>query len=457
MESAHHHERRATRRACLQACGSIFWSLALSTWARADRELSTNETPAKKSKVRSVILIFNCGAPSHIDLWDPKPHASDTVRGLFQPIATNVAGIQVSEILPHLAERMDRLAIIRSVHHGHSAHNAGMYWSIVGRPYRMDSTLITPSRTDYPSFGTLVGWLAQRDGYSGELPPYVITPSPHCDSTVYITPGQYGGCLGSKYDPFVLNADPNRENFRVPNIGLVDGVTSERVNSRRELLTLIDTSNKFSATEAARDYEVNQSKALSLIASNAMRRAFDLSSESAAVRDRYGRHSWGQSHLLARRLVEAGVPFVTTVNGPSIIWDTHKDNFNRLTKQLVPPMEMAFAALLDDLTDRGLLESTLVIWMGDFGRTPIINKDVGRDHWPQCYSMVLAGGGIQGGTVVGQSDATGAYPAARPVTPADVHATVFHALGYDHRAITYHTADGRPTPLCDGDVIRELF
>jgi uncharacterized protein (DUF1501 family) len=148
---------------------------------------------------------------------------------------------------------------------------------------------------------------------------------------------------------------------------------------------------------------------------------------------------------------------VSTVNGPSIIWDTHQDNFKRLTKQLVPPMETAFAALLDDLTQRGLLESTLVIWMGDFGRTPIINKDSGRDHWPQCYSMVLAGGGIPGGVVVGQSDATGAKPAARPVTPADIHATVFHALGYDHRAITYHTSDGRPTALCDGDVIRELL
>jgi uncharacterized protein (DUF1501 family) len=185
-------------------------------------------------------------------------------------------------------------------------------------------------------------------------------------------------------------------------------------------------------------------------------RAFDLSQEPAAVRERYGRHTWGQSHLLARRLVEAGVPFVTTVNGPSIIWDTHLDNFNALKKRLVPPMEQAYAALLDDLAERGLLDSTLVVWMGDFGRTPLINKNAGRDHWPQCYSMVLAGGGIRGGQVVGESDRTAAYPRLRPVTPADIHATVFQLLGHKPDAITYRTADGRPTPLSEGDVIQEL-
>ena len=175
------------------------------------------------------------------------------------------------------------------------------------------------------------------------------------------------------------------------------------------------------------------------------------------MRERYGRHSWGQSHLLARRLVEGGVRFVTTVNGPSITWDTHEDNFKRLKDRLVPPMEQAYAALLDDLAERGLLDSTLVVWMGDFGRTPIINKNAGRDHWPQCNSMVLAGGGIRGGQVVGESDSKGAYPRTRPLTPADIHATVFQALGYDSHAIHYQTADGRPMPLSEGHVIRELL
>jgi uncharacterized protein (DUF1501 family) len=206
----------------------------------------------------------------------------------------------------------------------------------------------------------------------------------------------------------------------------------------------------------ASDIDSQRARALGLISSDTASQVFDLSTEPDAVRDRYGRHSWGQSHLLARRLIEAGSRFVTTVNGPSITWDTHKDNFNQMKNRLVPPMERAYVALLDDLQERGLLDETLVVWMGDFGRTPVINKDAGRDHWPQCYSMVLAGGGIRGGQVIGESDRTGAYPRLRPVTPADIHATVFHAMGYDANAITYHLTDGRPIPVSDGTVIQEL-
>jgi hypothetical protein len=427
----------------------VFWA----NWLQA--ATSAGKSPAARPK--SVILIFNAGAPSHIDLWDPKPDATDTVRGEFKTISTNVPGIRVSEVIPQLAMRMDKLAIVRSVHHEHASHNSGMYWSIVGKPYRIDNTLINPSRTDVPCFGTLVGWLARRDGYSGAVPPYVITPAPHCDSTVYITPGQFGSCLGSKYDPFVLNADPNAREFRVPNLGLVDGVTSERLQERRGLLEQFKRQRSVIASELAADYDVNQDAALSLMTSGEVGRAFDLSREPSAIRDRYGRHSWGQSHLLARRLVEAGARFVTTVNGPSITWDTHKDNFSAMKKRLVPPMETAFVALLDDLQERGLLDTTLVVWMGDFGRTPVVNKDAGRDHWPQCYSMVLAGGGIRGGQVVGESDSKGAYPKSRPVAPADVHATVFKALGYDSKSIHYQTTDGRPMQLSDGQVIAELL
>lgn len=179
--------------------------------------------------------------------------------------------------------------------------------------------------------------------------------------------------------------------------------------------------------------------------------------EPDAVRDRYGRHTWGQSHLLARRLVEAGVPFVSTVNGRSIVWDTHQDNFNRMKTTLVPPMERAYTALLDDLEERGLLDSTLVVWMGDFGRTPLINAQAGRDHWPQCYTMVLAGGGVRGGQVIGSSDKIGGVPLTRPLRPADIHATIFSALGYDARSLTYHMTDGRPTPVTEGAVVPELL
>ena len=306
-----------------------------------------------------------------------------------------------------------------------------MHWSIVGRPYRKDNTLINPSATDYPSFGTLTGWLAQRDGYSGAVPPYVITPEPHCDSRIYVTPGQYGGCLGVRYDPFVLGADPNADGFQVRDLARNGEISRERIDERGTLLGQLDAAKSRLSMHCGRDYDIYRGQAASMTRSGDAAAAFDLSQRAG----RRSRTVWppllGPVAPLARRLVEAGVRFVTTVNGPSITWDTHADNFGRLKNSLVPPMEQAFVALLDDLAERGLLETTLVVWMGDFGRTPIINGGAGRDHWPQCYSVVLAGGGIKGGSVVGKSDRTGAYPDERPVTPADIHATVFTALGYD--------------------------
>ena len=446
---------RVSRRAAIQlgSAGVGTAGLLSADWLRA----ASTTAPTNAHRAKSVILIFNCGAPSHIDLWDPKPLAPDTVRGPYQPIETNVPGIYVSSLLPQLAKHADKLAIVRSVHHRHSSHNSGMHWSIVGRPYKEDSTLINPSRTDMPSFGTLTAWLAQRDGYSSHLPPYVITPEPHCDSLKYITPGQFGSCLGSKYDPLVLNRDPAAADFRVPDMGLVDGVSQERQQLRSDLLGQLDHHGCRIEAEAARDYAVMQSKALSMANATGVSQAFDLSQEPTAVRERYGRHTWGQSHLLARRLVEAGVPFVTTVNGRSIIWDTHKDNFSRLETRLVPQMQQGYTALLEDLAERGLLDTTLVVWMGDFGRTPLINKEAGRDHWPSCYTMVLAGGGIRGGQVVGESDKIGGVPRTRPITPADIHATIFTALGYDPHAITFRSADGRPIQLSDGEPIGELL
>lgn len=447
----------------LLAAASLFpvatASSVLQNLAAPDTASANGMLPARVStKARSVILIFNCGAPSHIDLWDPKPEAPAEIRGPFQPIQTSVPGIEVSELLPGLAQQMHRLSVIRTVHHSHGGHNSGMHWSTVGRPYRIDSTLINPGPADIPSFGTLVGWLAQQDGFSAGVPPYVITPFPHCDSTKYLTPGQFGGCLGSRFDPFVLNADPNAANFQVPGLRLDSSMDSDRLSSRLDLLKLMERPGHSvtATTSAAADIDVFRSKALGLISAGTANEVFDLSQEPASVRDRYGRHSWGQSHLLARRLIEAGTRFVTTVNGPSITWDTHKDNFNQLKNRLVPPMEQAFTALLDDLSDRGLLEQTLVIWMGDFGRTPKINAEAGRDHWPQCASAVLAGGGLRVGQVIGESDRIAATPRNRPIRPADLHATVFHALGYNPGQLTYHQVDGRPIPVSDGDVIEEL-
>jgi hypothetical protein len=445
------HDFAPSRRNLLSFAGLGALSLFWDGWQRA----AAASSPGRRT-ARSVILIFNAGAPSHIDLFDPKPDAPDNVRGPYRPVATSVPGIRVSELLPRMAARAARYSIVRTVHHQHTQHNSGMYWSIVGRPYRIDNTLINPSRADYPSFGTLVGWLARRDGYSGALPPYVITPAPHCDSTVYITPGQFGSCLGAAYDPLVLNSDPNSPGFQVSGLAL-SGLTQQRLEERRDLGTRLDPQPAWGRPGLFRDLQSDRDRAFALVGSAAARDAFDLSREDPRLRDRYGRHSWGQSHLLARRLIEAGVRFVTTVNGPSIVWDTHADNFRQLKNRLVPPMEQAFAALLDDLQDRGLLESTLVIWMGDFGRTPLINAQAGRDHWPSCYSVVLAGGGIRGGQVIGESDARGAFPRTYPVNPADVHATVFTALGFDPQRVTYLSPEGRPFPLSEGTPIRPLL
>ncbi len=419
--------------------------------------MAQQASPSASGKAKRVIMIFNCGAPSHIDLWDPKPDADPAIRGEFQTIGTSVPGIQVTEMLPRMAQRMDKLAIVRSVHHKHSAHNSGMYWSIAGRPYRLDSTLITPSPADLPGFGTLIGWLAQQDGYNSAVPPYVITPKPHCDSFVYLTPGQFGGCLGVKYDPFVLNDDPNAKNFQVRDLNLNSAITQARFKDRLDILRQFGDHQQSVVSSTAETRDTFHETAVNVISRGDAGRAFDLTQESDEVRDRYGRHSWGQSHLLARRLIESGTRFVSTVNGPSITWDTHKDNFNSMKTRLVPPMEQAYAALLDDLEERGLLDETLVIWMGDFGRTPKINTDAGRDHWPSCYSVVLAGGGIRGGQVIGSSDKIGAHPETRPVSPADIHATVYRALGYDSQSITFQSHDGRPIPLCEGESISELL
>ncbi len=409
------------------------------------------------SRAKSVILIFNGGAPSHIDLWDPKPNAPSETRGPFSTIRTSVPGIHVSELLPKMAKRMHRLALIRSVHHQHSSHNAGMHWANVGRPYRVDSTLIHPSRNDLPGVGSLVGWLAQRDGFSAGVPPYVITPFPTCDSKLYITPGQDGACLGPRFDPFVLDDDPNAPAFKVRDLSLLAEVSKARFEERVALLGNIEGLSAPLPSDSMREHEIFRARAATLLASGNSADAFDLSKEPEKVRERYGRHAWGQSHLLARRLVEAGTRFVTTVNGPSIIWDTHKDNFNSLRDRLVPPMEQAYAALLDDLEERGLLDSTLVVWMGEFGRTPKINADAGRDHWPGCYSVLLAGGGVRGGQVIGASDAIGALPTERAVSPADIHASMFAALGYDPASLSFTSSDGRPIPLTEGKVISELF
>ncbi|MCY2947745.1 MAG: DUF1501 domain-containing protein [Planctomycetota bacterium] len=420
-------------------------AIVTAWWAGKSRSA---ESGSKGTGAKRVICIFNAGAPSHIDLFDPKPDAPEDIRGIFKPISTAVPGMRFTELLPRMAVRAKHLSLIRTLHHKHSSHNSGMTWTITGRPYRMDSTLVNPGPTDNPSLGTLVGWLAAREGATA-VPPYVITPHPHCDSFAYLSPGQFGGCLGRRFDPLVVGDDPSRPGFRLRALEPAEGLNTARLAERSQLLSRLGSHEP--AQTALRE------RAMGLVSSPALRDAFHLDQEPERVRERYGKHPWGQSHLLARRLIEAGCRFVTTVNGPSITWDTHKDNFNSLKNRLVPPMEQAFAALIDDLADRGMLEDTIVLWLGDFGRTPVINKDTGRDHWPYCYTGVLAGGGLRSGAIIGTSDRTGAAPRDFPVTPGDLNATVLSALGYDPHGIFFTTADGRPALLAEGTPIRSLL
>ncbi len=401
-----------------------------------------------KAKAKRVIMIFNCGGPSHIDLWDPKPDAPAEIRGPFSTIPTKIPGIRFTELIPNLARIAEKLCWIRTVHHQHTQHNSAMTWSITGRPYRLDSTLVHPSATDFPSLGTVVGHLAGQEFRKAGTVPYVITPFPSCDSYVYLSPGQFGGCLGREADPLILNLDP-----RIPYPKFLSDQKTpkgfqEDIQQKITLWQALDRESK-----TALDQKI---KAKEFLVDSPIRTASRLELEPESVRAQYGRHPWGDSHLLARRLLEAGTRFVSVVNGPSITWDTHKDNFASLKTRLVPPMEKAFVALVEDLIQRGLWEDTLVLSLSDFGRTPKINADSGRDHWPQCFSAILGGGALNNGTVIGTSDKTGAFPKDQPQTPADLHATILMALGHNPEMVL-QAKDGRPFIASEGTPIRQLL
>ncbi len=430
-----------TRREMLRIGGLVFTGL---TWADVLRAREPSPTPplspgegrrpATFGRAKSCIVIFNYGGPSHLDTFDLKPDAPPEIRGEFRPVATSVPGVSISEHLPRLARIADRYSIIRSVHHRDNDHAIGAYLALTGYSHPRNDVLgIEPPATplDLPSMGSIVSKLrpADRSMFS-----YVtlgdLRHLGHFDSL-----GQNAGCLGRTYDPFTLP-------FARPINGVLDmqGVTSVmtqvdgvQLDSRRRLLA-----------QMTPNLEAHTRRAFELLASPACRNAFNLSNEARPIRDLYGSTSFGQNCLLARRLVEAGVPMVTLYSAGNRDWDTHGANFRNLKDTLLPPMDRGVSALLDDLDNRGLLDETLVVWMGDMGRTPRINRDAGRDHWSFCYSIVLAGGGVRGGQVHGSSDRSAAYPATQQVSPADIAATIYHCLGIDPRA---HVADQQNRPL----------
>jgi uncharacterized protein (DUF1501 family) len=432
--------------------------------------LAARETPAGTGRAKSCIVLFMWGGPAHQDTWDLKPDAPAEYRGDFQSIPTTIPGYRVCEHLPQLGRRTDKLAIVRSVTHGDVNHITAPHWMLTGKPSPRPEG--APRNEDWPNYGAVLAKLGRG---KGPLPPYVsmmpVVPN-GAPRFVEETHGQDGGWLGPLYHPMRIDADGSKPGYRVGELDLRTDVPMTRADERKALLAQLDR-QKASMEEllpmrAARSHHV---RAFDLLASPAVTRAFDLSREPMPIRERYGMNVHGQSVLQARRLVEAGVPLVTVfwpndgITNVSVYWDTHNRNFIDLKERLCPVTDKAFSALLDDLEARGMLDETLILWTGEMGRTPRVGQSVvggagagrdGRDHWPHCFTSILAGGGIRGGVVYGTSDRYAAYPATNPVSPTDLAATVYHCLGVDPQT-TIRDKLNRPLAVCDGEPIRAVL
>jgi uncharacterized protein (DUF1501 family) len=410
--------------------------------------------PSRRPK--SLILVFLTGACSHHDTFDMKPDAPAEIRGEFKPIATNVPGIQICEHLPCLAARADKYALVRSMSHRDNNHLVSTHMVLTGHPMPGAFFDKVASRDDWPSYASALNYLRPRnDGIPGgvNLPTFLMEGP-------LTWPGQHAGFLGPKFDPMQITRDPNAPDFRVDS--MAPGMEISRLESRRALLGQVDRQQKqFAALAECRRLTDQQQLAFKVLTSGKIAQAFDLDREPSTVRERYGRHSYGQSLLLARRLVESGVPVVQANMGRVQTWDHHGNIFPTLKDRHLPPLDQGVAALLDDLEARGMLDETLVMMLGEFGRTPKItgqpgSKAPGRDHWGPCFFGFFAGAGVRGGQVIGRSDKIGAYPATTPHAPDDVGATVYHVLGVDPEA-EVRDRQNRPVQLNRGKVIEALF
>lgn len=408
--------------------------LSLADWLRAQASGATVDAKAK-----SVIQLWMAGGPTHLDTFDPKPQAGDEYCGpLKNPIATNVAGTHIGQMLPKLAQHADKYSIIRSMTHGNNAHETATYIMQTGTK---------PSNLVHPAMGAVVAYKREEAGYQGSLPPFMTLTAPL---------GRFSesGFLGTAYKTFATGGDPNAASVRVQGIVPPGGVADERLTRRRSLLETVDSlAREMDKNKAFDEMDSFQQKAYDLILGDA-KKAFDMSEEKDETRERYGRNHFGQSCLLARRLVERGVPFITVNSGG---WDTHRDNFGAM-ERLLPLLDQGFSALLEDLALRGLLDSTIVTWYGEFGRTPKIAPeapwDGGRHHYSSCMSAVVAGGGFKGGAVVGTSDEKGEQPKDRPVYPWDLSASMYTLLGIDPAGSLPHPQGcvANVTPSTSGDI-----
>jgi hypothetical protein len=455
-----------TRREILRAGGLGAFGLGLPRMLGAQRSQAApvgNGPPAGKPVARSCIVLFLMGGPPQHSTWDPKPGAPAEVRGEFGPISTAVPGVQFSELLPRSALVADRLAVLRAVSSTDNAHSSSGYYMLTGQPHApMNFENANPGfPNDHPNLGAVVRKLSNA---RGSLPAAVRLPHRIFNTDGSVWPGQDAGFLGRGADPWLLHSRPADPDFCVPEFSLDVDVADERMAGRRSLLDLVNRRlGEVERTGVAANYGQLAGRAFDVLSSPASRQAFQLECEPDAVRDRYGRSQFGQSVLLGRRLIEAGVTLVQVnwYRGPdeppdTPCWDSHAREAERLRTVLAPPADQALSALVDDLAQRGLLDETLVVCMAEFGRTPRFNPVGGRDHWGQVYSVALAGGPVRGGVVYGASDAIGAYPKDGLVRPQDLTATIFHCLGLDpHSEI--HDALGRPYPISRGEVIRPIL
>jgi hypothetical protein len=460
--------RRMSRRELLRAGGIGLLGLSLPQLLRARAALGADRPLTGESfgRAKSCILLFMWGGPAHQDTWDLKPEAPLEYRGEFRPVSTNVPGIEICEHFPLLARRADKLCLLRSMTHDNSDHTRSTHFLLTGQPPPRG----TARAEEWPHMGAVLSSLKRG---RGALPPFV-SMRPKLENRVprFVeqSQGQFAGWLGPLHDPMTIDGDPSRRDYKVADLSPNPQISLERFDSRRSLLRSLDRQLRTGAFEAAA-LDVNRQRAYDLLTAAATQRsAFDLDQEPQRLRERYGLNPHGQSVLQARRLVERGVPLVTVFwpndgqENVSVYWDTHSRNFVDLKTRLMPVADQAFSALLDDLEARGLLQETLVVWTGEFGRTPRIGqrssdagagKD-GRDHWPGCFTTVLAGGGIKGGYVYGRSDKYAAFPDESPVRPADLVASVYQALGVPED-LTLNDMNGRPQFIRPGKAIEALF
>jgi len=453
-----------TRREMLRLGGLGALGLALPQLLQAQQAPTVTARRAGGfGQARSCIVLFLMGGPPQHSTWDPKPGAPANVRGAFGPIATRVPGIQICELMPRLAHWTDKLTLLRAVSTGDNAHSSSGYYMMTGRPHQpMNFENANPGApNDWPTLGALVQSVRRERGL---FPAAIRLPHRIFNTDGSVWPGQDAGFLGRAADPWLFTCQPGAPQFNLPEFGLDPQLSPPRLRQRQSLLRRLD--HDLAAVQRSgvlATFDRHQQRAFDLLRSAHEGGAVRLEQESAAVRDRYGRSPFGQSVLLARRLVEAGVALVQVnwYRGPdepsdNPCWDSHTQETERLRTVLVPPMDQAFAALLEDLSQRGLLAETLVVCLAEFGRTPRFNNRGGRDHWGSVFSVALAGGGVRGGVVHGASDALGAQPAQARVQPQDLTATILHCLGIDPDS-QIHDRLGRPIAACTGEVIRQVL